>query len=87
MFRKFFNRIKYKLSRKYNQKLNNLTKIEVNSNRNNKRIRELKNEKDDIIFQTKIKFKKKKKEKLSRNNNIIKRNNSNKTIKTYRNKK
>ena len=72
----FFNRIKYKSSRKYNQKLNNLSEIEVNSN--NKRIREQKNEKDDIIFQTNINFNSNEKEKLSRNNNSIKRNNSNK---------
>ena len=74
----FFNRIKYKSSRKYNQKLNNLNKIEVNSNRNNKRIKEQKNEKDDIIFQTNINFNSNEIEKLSRNNNSIKINNSNK---------
>ena len=74
----FFNRRNNKSSRKYNQKLNYLNKIEVNTNRNNKRIRELKNEKDDILFQTNIIFNYNEKEKLSSNNNIIKSNNNNK---------
>ena len=48
----FFNTRNSKSSRKYNLKLNNLNKIEVNSNRNNKRIRGLKAKK--IIFYFKL---------------------------------
>lgn len=76
----FFNRYNCKSSRNYNQKLNNLNEIEVNSNRNNKRIRELNNEKDDILFQTIINFNSNEKEKFPPNKSIVIRNNTNEKI-------